>query len=132
MDFTSCCFDFAEDEDDFDDLLVSFNGLIGCITTDLTFIVVVFEGSLLWISVFGVSMEDAGVGFGNFIDRSKDPASFVSGGPVSGVSTLCLISVDCCLDMSMTTRESIGTVSWEGGLKRCLIWTCLRRLSVQL
>ena len=66
-------------------------------------------------------MEDAGVGFGDFIDRSKGPASFVSDGPVSGVSTLCLMSVDCSLDVSMTTRESIGAVSWEGGLKRCLI-----------
>ena len=42
-------------------------------------------------------MEDAGVGFGDFIDKSKGPASSVSGGPVSGVSTLCLISVDCSL-----------------------------------
>ena len=115
-----------------DDLLVSFNGLIGCITTDLTVTVVAFEGSILWISVCGVSMEDAGVGFLDFIDRSKGPASSVSGGPVSGVSTLCLISVDCSLDVSMTTRESICVVSWEGGLKRCLICTCLRRLSVRL
>ena len=66
-------------------------------------------------------MEDAGVGFGDFIDRYKGLASFVSSGPVSGVSTLCLISVDCSLNVSMTTRESIGTVSWECGLKRCLM-----------
>ena len=44
LDFSSCCFDVAEDKDDFDELLVSFNGLIGFITTDLTVTVVAFEG----------------------------------------------------------------------------------------
>ena len=54
MDFASCCFYVAEDEDDFDDLLVSFNGLIDCITTDLTVTVVAFEDSAVDFSLWSL------------------------------------------------------------------------------